>query len=464
MKESQQIEFKRQWKDEWLKWVSAFANAEGGVLMVGYDDHGQVVGVEQASKLLEDIPNKIRDILGIVVDVNLKVADGLETLHIQVPAYPYPVSYKGEYHYRSGSTKQELKGAALDRFLLRKQGLHWDAVPLPGLEVNSLDTATFKKFSELAISSQRLPASIANDSPQLLLERLRLTQNHYLKRAVALLFHPDPERFVTGACIKIGAFGVNDADLLHHDEVVGNLFTQIENTIEVLKLKYLRALISYDELYRKESYPVPLAALREALLNAVVHKDYASATAIQISVYPDKLMIWNPGHLPESWTLDKLMSKHASCPFNPDIANTFFRAGLIESWGRGIERIIDTCKQGNYPAPKWQLELGGLWVVFEFPRAHVRQLPDETGQATGQVAGQAEAWVLEVLQVCSRSELTRSQIQEVAGIKHRETFQNNYLNPLLADGLIERTIPDKPTSPKQKYRITVAGIRFLNNK
>ena len=153
MKESQQIEFKRQWKDEWLKWVSAFANAEGGVLMVGYDDHGQVVGVEQASKLLEDIPNKIRDILGIVVDVNLKVADGLETLHIQVPAYPYPVSYKGEYHYRSGSTKQELKGAALDRFLLRKQGLHWDAVPLPGLEVNSLDTATFKKFSELAINS-----------------------------------------------------------------------------------------------------------------------------------------------------------------------------------------------------------------------------------------------------------------------------------------------------------------------
>ena len=113
--------------------------------------------------------------------------------------------------------------------------------------------------------------------------------------------------------------------------MVGNLFPQIENTIDVLKLKYLRALISYDELYRKESYPVPLAALREALLNAVVHKDYASATAIQISVYPDKLMIWNPGHLPESWTLDKLMSKHASCPFNPDIANTFFRAGLIES-------------------------------------------------------------------------------------------------------------------------------------
>lgn len=184
-----------------MKWISAFANAEGGVLMIGYDDQGQAFGIEKADKLLEDIPNKVRDILGIVVDVNLVMHDSLETLHIEVPAYPYPISYKGEYHYRSGTTKQELKGAALDRFLLRKQGLHWDAVPLPGLEKSSLDVATFNKFRQLAINSQRLPASIANDSPKLLLERLRLTQNDYLKRAVALLFHPDPERFITGACI-----------------------------------------------------------------------------------------------------------------------------------------------------------------------------------------------------------------------------------------------------------------------
>lgn len=184
------------------------------------------------------------------------------------------------------------------------------------------------------------------------------------------------------------------------------------------------------------------------------------ATAIQISVYPDKLMIWNLSHLPKSWVLDKLMSKHASYLFNPDIANTFFRAGSIESWGRGIERINDTCKQGNDPAPKWQLEPGGLQVIFEFPRDYVRQLADETGQATGQVTGEAEIQVLEVLQACNCSELTRSQIREVTGIKRRETFQNNYLNPLLAEGLIERTIPDKPASPKQKYRITNPSMKF----
>lgn len=112
MQESQHTEFKRQWKDELLKWICGFANAEGGVLMVGYNDQGKPVGVVNAEKLLEDIPNKVRDVFGIVVDVNLVMHGELQTLHIKVADYPYPISYKGEYHYRSGSTKQELKGAA----------------------------------------------------------------------------------------------------------------------------------------------------------------------------------------------------------------------------------------------------------------------------------------------------------------------------------------------------------------
>ena len=103
-KESHNVEFKRIWKDDLLKWISAFANADGGVLLLGYADDGQVIGLQQVSKLLEDIPNKVRDVLGIVVSVDLVRHEDREALHIVVPAYPYPVSYKGEYHYRSGST------------------------------------------------------------------------------------------------------------------------------------------------------------------------------------------------------------------------------------------------------------------------------------------------------------------------------------------------------------------------
>ena len=106
MKESQSVEFKREWKDEYLKWISGFANASGGTLLVGVDDNGQAVGVHNAPKLLEDLPNKVRDVLGILVEVNLVKRQQLDVIEIVVPAFAYPISYKGEYHYRTGSTKQ----------------------------------------------------------------------------------------------------------------------------------------------------------------------------------------------------------------------------------------------------------------------------------------------------------------------------------------------------------------------
>lgn len=125
MKESQLIEWKESWRDEYIQWICGFANAQGGVLVIGKNDKGKITGIANAGKLMRDIPNKVRDILGIMVDVNLKTERGKDYLEIRVEAYHYPVSYKGQYHYRSGSTKQELKGAALDKFLLRKQGKPW---------------------------------------------------------------------------------------------------------------------------------------------------------------------------------------------------------------------------------------------------------------------------------------------------------------------------------------------------
>jgi ATP-dependent DNA helicase RecG len=95
------------------------------------NDKGQAVGLADAAKLLEDLPNKVRDLLGIVVDVNLQAHGNLPYIEVVVQAYPNPISYRGHYYMRSGSTLQELKGAALDRFLLGRQGRTWDGVPLP---------------------------------------------------------------------------------------------------------------------------------------------------------------------------------------------------------------------------------------------------------------------------------------------------------------------------------------------
>ena len=363
MPETQNIEYKTTWRDEYLKWICGFANAKGGKIYIGKNDKGNVIGIGNAKKLLEDIPNKTKDILGVIVDVNLHTTTKGDYIEIIVDDYPYPVNYKGQYHYRSGSTKQELKGAALDKFMLQKKGKKWDGVPIPKVSVSDLKQETFDFFRKRAFKSKRIEEEALTDSNEHLIENLQLKENDFLKRAAVLLFHPSPENFVTGAYIKIGFFE-SDSELMYQDEIHGNLFEQVEKTIDLLFTKYIKAIISYEGIQRIETYEYPKEALREALLNAIAHKDYSSSIPIQISVYKDKIMFWNDGQLPESWTVENLIKKHSSKPYNPDIANAFFRIGYIESWGRGTLKIIEKCKEAGLPSPKYYYEASDFWLEF----------------------------------------------------------------------------------------------------
>jgi ATP-dependent DNA helicase RecG len=390
MKENQNLEWKESWHDEYLKWICGFANAEGGVLLIGRNDKGVDVGVANAKKLLEDLPNKIRDVLGIMADIRLVRRKDKDLIEIRVDSYPGAISYKGEYYYRSGSTKQELKGAALDRFLMRKYGRTWDGAPLPHVSLRSLSKSAVSLFKKLARESQRLESGLLREPLGALVEKLNLVEGTYLKRAAILLFNADPDRFFPGAFVKIGYFRA-EADLVYHDEIHGDLFTQSQQTVELLLTKYLKAAISYQGIQRVETYPVPREALREAVLNALIHRDYAITAPIQIRVYDDHLSIWNPGLLPEGWTAKKLLSNHASCPYNPLVANAFFRAGEIEAWGRGIKRIVETCREAGSPAPIITYEPHDLWMEFPYSPDYLSKI--SKGNASSTVKGRDEASV-----------------------------------------------------------------------
>jgi len=363
MSETQNIEYKSSWRDEYLKWICGFANANGGTIFIGKDDAGNVVGISDSKRLMEEIPNKIKDTLGILVDVNLHKTKQGEFIEIVVEPYPYPVNYKGQYHVRSGSTKQELKGAALDKFLLQKKGKRWDGVPVPKVSVKDLKQETFEFFRKRAFKSQRIDEDSLTDSNEHLIENLQLKEGEYHKRAAILLFHSNPETFVTGAYIKIGYFQSDD-DLKFQDEIHGNLFEQIEKIMDLLFTKYIKAEISYEGINRVEKFEYPKEAVREALLNAIAHKDYSGGVPIQISVYSDKIIFWNEGQLPENWTVKTLLEKHASRPYNPDIANALFRSGYIESWGRGTIKIIKECKQTGIPEPVFSYDSSDISVEF----------------------------------------------------------------------------------------------------
>jgi len=478
MKESQHAEWKESWRDDHLRWVCGFANAEGGVLVIGRNDKGRVVGVPDAVRLLEELPNKIRDLLGIVVEVNLREERGREYLEVVTPAYTAPISYRGRYYQRSGSTLQELKGAAMDRFLLRRHGRTWDGVPVPGVKASHLSREAIRAFRKLSSESGRMDPAALKEGDRRLIERLKLTAGEYLKRAAVLLLHPDPQRFVTGAFVKIGFFR-SESDLVYHDEVGGHLFHQVRQTLDLLYTKYLKAAVTYEGIQRIERFPVPRAALREAVLNALVHRDYAVPAPTQVRVYDDRLSLWNPAVLPEGWTVDTLRGRHASHPFNPEIANTFFRAGEIEAWGRGIERIHQACREERMPAPDLRHEANGLWMEFRFSAAYRRVIggvgrrpstevatevtmevaTEVTTEVTTEVATEVTPEV-RLLRVMT-TEMNRQDLRAAVGLKNDEHFRKTFLIPAVERGLIEMTIPEKPTSRLQKYRITAAGRRLL---
>ena len=251
-------------------------------------------------------------------------------------------------------------------------------MPEPSFTAESCGTDALKLFKQRAAESGRMDRAVLRDSRAVILGNLDLLDKRYLKRAACLLFSERPEQYVSGAWIKIGFF-VTDDDLRYQDEVHGNLFGQVEKTLELLHTKYLKAYISYEGLHRRETFLFPYAALREALLNAVVHKDYGSGIPIQISVYDDRIVIWNAGLLPQDWTLERLLGKHPSCPFNPLVANAFFRAGYIESWGRGIEKIRQESIAHGIEPPVYDFGMAGLMLSFHANPEHLRK------------AGEAEA-------------------------------------------------------------------------
>lgn len=327
MTENQNVEWKESWRDEYLKWICGFANAQGGRIYIGTDDNGKVIGLHDSKKLLEDIPNKVRDILGIIVDVNLLTKDGKDYIEICVNPNSYPVNYRGEYHYRSGSTKQQLKGQALNQFLLQKTGITWDSVPVQGVSIQDLRNDSFDIFREQAVLSKRIDRKDIDATNDQLLDSLNLLENGQLKRAAILLFHHNSEKWIPGAYLKIGYFE-SDSELRYQDEIHGSLISQADRVVDLIFTKYLKAAISYQGVTRVETYPFPKDAIREVVFNAIAHKFYGALIPIQISVYEDKIYIANDCIFPEDWTINDLMGKHRSRPDCQYIFQSRFYRGM----------------------------------------------------------------------------------------------------------------------------------------
>ncbi len=408
MPEQQNIEYKSSWHDDYLKWICGFANAQGGQIYIGKDDVGNVVDVEDYKKLMDEIPNKIKNNLGITAEDNLLQEDEKHYIEIVVQPYSVPISLRGRYYYRSGSVKQELTGTSLNEFLLKRSGLTWDEVTELRATFGDIDEESFRLYLQMAKEKGRMPEMEGLTTEQIF-EKLRLSENGQLKRAAIIMFGKDPVRFYPGAFVKIGRFGKGDTDLRFQEVEEGNLIVLLRNVIEQLNHKFLIRPVTFEGLYRIENNEYPMPAIREMLLNALIHRTYMGVFT-QIRVYDDKISIWNDGELPQGVTLEKLKQHHSSRPRNLIIADVCFKGGLIDAWGSGTVRIIETCKTAGLPEPVLEERDGGFAVTLFKNSLTEEQLVK---------LGLNERQVKAVQYVKEKGKITNKEYQEINKISNR---------------------------------------------
>lgn len=408
MREEQDIEFKKEWRNEHLKTIAGFANTEGGVMCIGIDDNGRTVALSNIKKLLEDIPNTIRNKLQITPSVKIEEKDDREVIKITVNSSDFPVFLDGKINIRSGSTTQELKGSELTNFLLEKTGKTWDSLTVDAT-FDDLDLETFEYFKRLAID--RLP-EIKNASYKTIFKNLELiTNDEKLTRALIFLFGKKPQTFFITAQSRVGRFKT-PTEILDTVIADGNLFKQLDTLMNAIK-KHLNVRFEIKGIERKDVWDYPLEALREAVINALIHKDYLSTAEIQIKIYDDRLWIWNPGKLPKQLTIESLKTEHSSFPKNPLIASVFYYAGFIERWGSGTKRMIDLCKVQGLPEPEFKEEFCGISVYFRkdiYTEEYLRKF------------GLNERQIKAVMYVKERGRITNKEYQAINNVSNKTAY------------------------------------------
>ncbi len=354
-------EFKEFWADKYLRNIAAFANTDGGTLYIGVDDIGNIVGVEDYKHLLKMLPDKIESTLGIVPVVSHHEVAGMVYLTVEVEKSPELMFLDGKIYGKSGSTTRELKGHNLRARALKRGMAPWTEEP-SNVSLDELNNAIYLDFIRMARNKGMLSEDEGNMAIDQIFQKLKLMADGHPKMGAALLFHPQPQMFSQGAYVQIGKFvGPN---ILFQDLVEGPLLHMPNKVMELLFSKYMIAPISFEGIYRTQKYPYPDTAVREAVLNLLMHSDYGDDVSIQIKVYPERMEMWNRGSPPDGWTMDTLMNPHESVPGNPTIASVFHRAGMVEKFGRGIETIMSCYEGRDVRKPDFKFTESEFCVVF----------------------------------------------------------------------------------------------------
>ncbi len=358
--ETEVVEFKETPGESLYRAISAFANSRGGTILLGVDKKGVIKGIEPSSKFLEDLTNSIVNKLSIYPEIETVDIKGSRIIIINVNRSSYPVAYDGHYYERVGNTTRKMNAQKLQAFLLSSTS--WDSIT-NAYPIDEIDIETVKQFIRLAVEKKRLANISLDENPQFVLEKLGLIRDNRLTNGAILLFGKNPQKYFANLCVRIGRFKT-ETTIIDDKWANGNLFNQLEETLNILK-QYMSVRYEIKDFQREDIWDYPIPAIREAILNALIHRHYYDiSNFILIKVYDDHIWFSNPGKLPEGITVEELKRPHKSYFRNPLIAKVFYLAGYIEQYGSGTVRMVEWMMEAGLPEPEYKEEMGGFSVYF----------------------------------------------------------------------------------------------------
>ena len=446
--ESESQERKESWTDDCLKALAALANTRGGTLWLGVRDDGSVVGWKGDGKEQESIASQIVSQLHVhPASMSVEERAGQSVLAIRMNNAASPVALRGRYYRRVGNSTRDIPAEELPRFLLERTGQTWDALPAEE-DTSSLLEQTIDDFKVLA--RERLPELSPSDTLDAMLVKLKLkVSGGRIRRAAVLLFGSDPQRPTPTAQVQIGRFK-DDETILDDKRVGGNLFQQV-GQVEQLLRNYL--FIRYEfpsgregsdgvgAMQREEIWEYPYKAVREALINALIHRDYTSTGRVQIRVYDDRMVISNPGGLPPGLTVEDLLrEQHDSLPRNPILAQVCYYARLVEQWGSGTIRMRNACRSQGLPDPSFHSTPISFSVTLRKD-----DLSDERLRQMGMNVRQIQA----VRWVRQNGSISNSEHQTVTGATRRTSARD-------LDGLVEAELMERSSQSGRTVRYVLS--------
>jgi len=492
--EGKTLEFKQDGSSSkpFLKTLVAFANTAGGRLIFGVTDDRQIVGVEAPLDEEERLCSLIADSIAprMVPNVEMVTVEGKTLLMVEVflsgtcPHYLKADGMVAGVYVRLGSTNCQADAQLIAELQRGVAGISFDALPMPGLDLESLDLPAIRfDFAE------RIPDERMLQSLKILVQdqaRLVPSQGGILLYGKERRFHFDD------AWIQCGRFIGNDkGDIFDHIDIHDPLPKAVESIMLFLKKHAMRGA-DFSEIRRKDRWSIPINILREVVINALVHADYSHmGTPIRIAFYDNRIEVESPGLLLPGITVEE-MKQGISQIRNPVIARVFRELDLIEQWGSGIPGIFREAKSNNLPEPTIE-ELAGrvrftvfLPEILPLSREQSRksesiQFGQVREQVEAQVKAQVEAQVgvqgaqvdeqvseqvtvdLQILSVCQVA--PKSSVDIAAALGHKQLSGNlrKALPRLRCAGLLEYTVPAKPNSRLQQYRLSAKGRALLTS-